>query len=313
MSFILEALRRADRERRAETNPGLQSVVEPPPAAPARRRSPWLAAAGIVVLGAGAAGLVLWSQGEQQTPRSVATAQPSAPGPAASMPPPLPVPTAGPPTLMVPGLRPGLTSPRADKPPAVSQPARTLESTHYPAGGSLIAAVQRRQSQPQPTPGTPSADGVAPPPPAVTRTEAPLPATRKPAPAPAAALEPEPAPPPAPTTVAATPSPRREGTAPGTPSPAAPPAPVAVEPPPPLPTEVPLLEALPPAQRQLFDGIQLDAHVYADDPEKRFVLIHMRGHRVGDTVGNAGPVIEAITRDGAILRSGSVRALIPHP
>jgi len=76
---------------------------------------------------------------------------------------------------------------------------------------------------------------------------------------------------------------------------------------------VPLAESLPPAQRQLFDGIELDAHVYADDPEERFVLIHMKGHRAGDTVGPAGPVIETITPDGAILRSGSVRALIPHP
>ena len=72
-------------------------------------------------------------------------------------------------------------------------------------------------------------------------------------------------------------------------------------------------ESLPPAQRQLFDGIQLDAHLYADDPAKRLVLIHMRSHRVGDTAGASGPLLEAITRDGAILRSGSVRALLPRP
>ncbi|MDF1555406.1 MAG: general secretion pathway protein GspB, partial [Deferrisomatales bacterium] len=99
----------------------------------------------------------------------------------------------------------------------------------------------------------------------------------------------------------------------GKPGPASPPAPVAVETAPALPAEVPLLEALPPAQRQLFDGFQLDAHVYADDPAQRFVLIHMRTQRVGDEVGTGGLVLEAITQDGAVLRSGTVRALIPRP
>ena len=70
---------------------------------------------------------------------------------------------------------------------------------------------------------------------------------------------------------------------------------------------------LPKLQRQPFEGIQLDAHVYADDPAERFVLIGMRGHRVGDTVGDGGPTLDAITPEGAVLRAGAVRALIPHP
>jgi prolyl-tRNA synthetase len=79
------------------------------------------------------------------------------------------------------------------------------------------------------------------------------------------------------------------------------------------PAEVRPLESLPPEQRELFADAQLDAHVYADDPAARFVLIHMRTHRIGDRVGTDGPVVEAITRDGAVLRSGAVRALVPHP
>ena len=83
--------------------------------------------------------------------------------------------------------------------------------------------------------------------------------------------------------------------------------------PPVPPSAVPLVADLPPAQQQPFAGIQLDAHVYAEDPAERFVLINMRGYRVGDTVENRGVVLDAITPDGAVLRSGELRALAPHP
>ena len=39
--------------------------------------------------------------------------------------------------------------------------------------------------------------------------------------------------------------------------------------------------------------MRLDAHVYDEDPAGRFVMIGMRGYRVGDSVGVGGPVVEA--------------------
>ncbi len=311
MSFILEALRRADSERRTGTNPDLQSVIESPPASLVRRRSPWPAAVGILAAGLGVASLVLWSGGEQQTlPPLVAGVRPAPPigSPAARSRPPV----ASTNTTRAAvhdvgqGSRPSQRPAAAAKPSGPQRPApRPALATVVPTAPVPTPADQTKIAQGQRARG-PSAPPVT----ATARIESPARETGKPRSAPepvraeptaaaAARTEPPPPQPPAERTDLAA---AQQGTAP---------PPVPAETPP--TDQVPLLESLPAAQHQLFDGIQLDAHVYADDPAKRFVLIRMRGHRVGDTVGTAGPVIEAITRDGAILRSGSVRALIPHP
>jgi general secretion pathway protein B len=46
--------------------------------------------------------------------------------------------------------------------------------------------------------------------------------------------------------------------------------------------------------------LHLDLHVYANEPQQRFVFVNSRKYREGDTLAE-GPVVEQITPDGAIL------------
>jgi general secretion pathway protein B len=47
-------------------------------------------------------------------------------------------------------------------------------------------------------------------------------------------------------------------------------------------------------------ALHLDLHVYAATPAQRFVFVNSRKYREGDTL-QEGPVVEQITRDGAVL------------
>jgi general secretion pathway protein B len=46
--------------------------------------------------------------------------------------------------------------------------------------------------------------------------------------------------------------------------------------------------------------LHLDLHVYANEPQQRFVFINSRKYREGDTLAE-GPVVEQITTEGAVL------------
>jgi general secretion pathway protein B len=46
--------------------------------------------------------------------------------------------------------------------------------------------------------------------------------------------------------------------------------------------------------------LHLDLHVYANEPQQRFVFVNSRKYREGDTLAE-GPVVEQITTDGAVL------------
>lgn len=54
------------------------------------------------------------------------------------------------------------------------------------------------------------------------------------------------------------------------------------------------------AIQQLAAGLSLDVHVYAQQPEQRFVLINMRRYREGERL-EAGAVLERITPEGVVL------------
>jgi general secretion pathway protein B len=62
--------------------------------------------------------------------------------------------------------------------------------------------------------------------------------------------------------------------------------------------------ALPAADEVIARGgvppLHLDLHVYASQPQQRFVFVNSRKYREGDTLAE-GPVVEEITPDGAIL------------
>ena len=82
-------------------------------------------------------------------------------------------------------------------------------------------------------------------------------------------------------------------------------------PPPPKIAELPpSLQALPAAFSRSIPAINLDIHVHSTIPSKRFVLINSKRYREGDQLSE-GPLLEAITSDGVILRHQGQRFLIP--
>lgn len=63
---------------------------------------------------------------------------------------------------------------------------------------------------------------------------------------------------------------------------------------------VPRWEDLPDAQRAGLPVPRIDVHVFAQEPERRFVLIDLRKYKQGDTLED-GAVIETILADGIVL------------
>lgn len=122
---------------------------------------------------------------------------------------------------------------------------------------------------------------------------------------------------PAPAPVAA-PAPRTAGPAPDRPPSAAPlppaPAPAAAPPSaPPADARPPRLALLPESLRGALPPLNVDAHVYAEDPAKRFVLINLRRYREGERL-EEGPLLQAITREGVVLSFRERSFLLPvHP
>ena len=55
--------------------------------------------------------------------------------------------------------------------------------------------------------------------------------------------------------------------------------------------------------------LSMDVHVYSEQPNQRFVLINARRYREGERL-KEGPVVEAITREGALLRYGEQRFML---
>lgn len=71
----------------------------------------------------------------------------------------------------------------------------------------------------------------------------------------------------------------------------------------PAPESVPSLETLSAGARRGIPALSLDIHVHSADPDKRFVVINGRRYREGEQLSE-GPVLESVTREGAILRQG---------
>lgn len=64
--------------------------------------------------------------------------------------------------------------------------------------------------------------------------------------------------------------------------------------------DAPLWEDLPPAERDGLPVPRIDVHVFASEPERRFVLINLHKYLEGDTL-DSGAVIETILADGIVL------------
>ena len=67
----------------------------------------------------------------------------------------------------------------------------------------------------------------------------------------------------------------------------------------------PLLEELPLELRKSIPELSFAGHVYADDAEKRLIMINNRIVREGELV-DSGLFLQQITRDGVIVRYETV-------
>ncbi|MEN8177001.1 MAG: general secretion pathway protein GspB [Pseudomonadota bacterium] len=51
-------------------------------------------------------------------------------------------------------------------------------------------------------------------------------------------------------------------------------------------------------------GLEINIHVYNEEPAERFVIIDMRRYREGDPLARPGLTLERITRDGVVINYG---------
>lgn len=77
----------------------------------------------------------------------------------------------------------------------------------------------------------------------------------------------------------------------------------------------PLISDLPLEIQESLKGIEINAHVFNDDLPKRFVFINQRSYRVGDRIGDNGPLLKEITPDGIVVDYGKglARLLMKSP
>jgi general secretion pathway protein B len=57
--------------------------------------------------------------------------------------------------------------------------------------------------------------------------------------------------------------------------------------------------------------MHIDLHVYADNPQERFVFVNKRKYREGETL-QEGPRVEEITRNGVVLSQHGRRFILPR-
>jgi general secretion pathway protein B len=272
LSYILDALKKADAERERSAVPGLHAHPQDGLAETARGEGgvPWPAVAigAIVVLG-GALAWVLLSDSGVRTPPLVAAA-----------------PTVG---DAAPAAAPATLPPEA-RGAAQPPPVAATPPSPTPATATAPAAA------PAPTATPRAAPPVTAPPPVAPPTAAP-PAAAPPAPAPARS---RPVRPPAAATVAP-----RQATLPVTPAaaPAAPPAPA--EP------RVPWLNELPSATRSGLPPLSVSGAVYSPTPSARMLFLNGQVLREGQTTAE-GVVVERIGPSSSELSAGGQRFQIRH-
>ncbi|MEN8177750.1 MAG: general secretion pathway protein GspB [Pseudomonadota bacterium] len=68
----------------------------------------------------------------------------------------------------------------------------------------------------------------------------------------------------------------------------------------------PIWELSEKAQKKL-KGLEINIHVYHEQPVERFVIIDMRRYREGDPLDRPGLTLERITRDGVVIHYGKGR------
>ncbi|MBC8421165.1 MAG: general secretion pathway protein GspB [Desulfobacterales bacterium] len=257
MSFILDALKRAERERRLERAPDLSAVYEENNL-PRRTIQPWLWLSGSFLVGAMVVGLVLWPEGPDpaQEPKPIGPARIAT---EVAMAPPKEEPK---PAAVAPDTKPAPTSGET--------------STTLPPPVAAVEKVESVQSSP-PLPQVPEETPIKP------ATPDPPKAAEKMPEAPVNIKGPDEAP------VAPPKEPIKSvsGRAP-----------------------IPLVSELPYEVREKLGRLQINVHAYSKDPAECLVFINMRNYKVGDRIGEGGPVLKEITPGGVIIDYGEGQALL---
>jgi len=283
MSFILDALKRAERDRRLEKAPDLSTLYEEDPLH-RRGSKTWIWISLFFVLGIG---LGFWAFSHRGSPQSDGTPigkaamaeRTTAQATAAYQ--------TAPPGGRVPKGKPALpgdssSSPRTDRDPKALKSARSVKkpetSTLPPSGAKTHPDDSKITALGQKRP--PEVEGAEP-----EQTDAAqnpkstvAPMADPDVPADEGAFEQE-APPPPPE------EPPQAGKSP----PAQP---------------VPLLSELPEETRDALGRMEINVHVYSEDPQECRVFINMRNRKVGDRIGETGPILQEITPDGVIIDYG---------
>ncbi len=285
MSYILDALKKAERERHLAKIPTLDTVHRRS-SPPRRRLWPWIGAA--VVL-ANAAVLIWFLRPIPMPFIKSAARSPAAPA--------APAVVSGQPA----------PAPPADRAPP-EKPAAVAAAPPEPAPSSSPASAPRRP-QPERTPPTTTKRVEAKPEPSVALA----PAAPK-----AEARKPKPADAPAPPTPPAAPEkPAASTLAPPVPpvasvpdKPAAPP----VAPSPTKPAErgtgaLPQFPDMPPDVQELIQNLKIQALAYSDVPAERLVFINGHKYLEGESI-DGKVVLESITPDGAILSYAGKRFML---
>lgn len=275
MSYILDALQRADAERGRGNVPGLHArqlptALEEAAAARTGLRGPLVWGGLLVlVLAATVAGLWMWrSPASPSSPVAAAPATASQPAPAATpvASPPLPaaVPVV-PAAPVAPVVSPAAPTAPIAKPPAALAPSAAASVDAPPAHPATVQAAAVARAAPQPAATAPSAASVTPVTPAVA------PASATPAP--------------------------RAATAPASTSPAGGSA---------TPAEAPLLSGLPEDLRRQIPALVITGVVHADNPAQRLLVVN---NQVLTQDGQLGPdlVLETIGSRHSVFRFRGTR------
>jgi len=56
--------------------------------------------------------------------------------------------------------------------------------------------------------------------------------------------------------------------------------------------------------KEKLGNLQINVHSYTEDPKERLIFINMKSYRVGDHIGENGPVLKEITPEGAVIDYG---------
>lgn len=273
MSYILDALQRADAERGRGNVPGLHArqlptALEEAAAARTGLRGPLVWGGLLVlVLAATVAGLWMWrSPASPSAPVVTATASQPAPAatPVASPPLPAAVPVV-PAVPVAPVVSPAAPTAPTATPPAALAPSALASVGAPPAHPATVQAAAVARAAPQPAATAPSAASVTP----VTPAVAPVSAT----PAPRAATAPAPT------------SPTGSSAA---------------------PAEPPLLSGLPEDLRRQIPALVITGVVHADNPAQRLLVVN---NQVLTQDGQLGPdlVLETIGSRHSVFRFRGTR------